>query len=118
MYIYIYFSFTNGLKEVDIVPFMFYQEETNLKHMQLTTTIWIDPVAVMQPWPEEENRIHVATRPFQLMVIGNRNTSTSYLCNMNILKFGYSCGLLFRVYGNLHFTYDCICKNTRKIRSD
>ncbi len=69
-YLCIYiFSFNNGLKEVDIVPLMFYQEETNLKHMQLTTTIWIDPVAVMQPWPEEENRLPVATRPFQLMVI-------------------------------------------------
>jgi len=37
--------------------------------MELTTTVWIDPVAIMQPWPEEENRLPVATRPFQLMVI-------------------------------------------------
>jgi len=49
---------------------MFYQEESNLKRMELTTTIWIDPVAILQPWPEEENRLHVATRPFQLKVIG------------------------------------------------
>jgi len=38
--------------------------------MELTATVWIDPVAIMQPWPEEENRLLVATRPFQLMVIG------------------------------------------------
>lgn len=31
--------------------------------MELTATVWIDPVAI-QPWLEEENRLRVATRPF------------------------------------------------------
>ena len=56
------------LQKVDIVPYLFSQEVNDLKHMELTMTVWIDPVAIMQPWPEEENRLHVATRPFQLMV--------------------------------------------------
>jgi len=36
--------------------------------MELSATIWIDPIAILQPWPEEENRLHVATRPFQATV--------------------------------------------------
>jgi len=30
--------------------------------------MWIDPIAILQLWPEKENRLHVATRPFQLTV--------------------------------------------------
>jgi len=36
--------------------------------MELTATVWIDPLAIMQPWPDEENRLQVAIKPFQLMV--------------------------------------------------
>jgi len=36
--------------------------------MELTTTVWIDPLAIMQPYPEEENRLYVAIQPFQWMV--------------------------------------------------
>ena len=58
----------NFKKKVDIVPYLFDQEFNNLKHMELSATMWIDPIAILQPWPEEENRLHVATRPFQLTV--------------------------------------------------
>jgi len=56
------------IPERDLVPYVFYQELNNLKHMELTATVWIDPEAIMQPWPEEENRLRVAIKPFQLMV--------------------------------------------------
>jgi len=67
--------------------------------MELTATVWIEPVAIMQPWPEEENRLLVATRPFQLMVIGKLFYSYTYL-NIDFFFlwlsfFWYSCGLLF-----------------------
>ena len=55
-------------KQVDIVPYMFDQDLNNLKHMELTSTVWIDPLALMQPWPEEESRLKVAIRPFQIWV--------------------------------------------------
>jgi len=60
--------FINFKKKVDIVPYLFDQEFNNLKHMELSATMWIDPIAILQPWPEEENRLHVLTRPFQLTV--------------------------------------------------
>ena len=55
-------------KQVDIVPYMFDQDLNNLKHMEFTSTVWIDPLALMQPWPEEESRLKVASRPFQTWV--------------------------------------------------
>jgi len=56
------------LKEVDVVPFLFDQELNTLKHMELATTVWIEPLALMQPYPEEKNRLYVAIQPFQWMV--------------------------------------------------
>lgn len=56
------------LKEVDIVSYLLDQELNNLKHIELTATIWIDPLVIFQPWHEEENHLHAATRPFQLTV--------------------------------------------------
>ncbi len=53
--------------------------------MELTATVWIEPVAIMQPWPEEENRLLVATRPFQLMVIGK--LFYSYIFKYRLLFF-------------------------------
>jgi len=53
---------------VDIVPYMFDQDLINLQHMQLISTMWIDPYAMLQPFPEEESRLDVAIRPFQLTV--------------------------------------------------
>jgi len=50
---------------------LFDQDLNNIQHMQLTSTIWIDPYAIMQPFPEEESRLDVAIRPFQLMVSEN-----------------------------------------------
>jgi len=55
-------------KDVDIVPYMFDQDINHLKHMELVSTIWIDPMAIMQIYPEEEGRLSVAIRPFQLTV--------------------------------------------------
>lgn len=57
-----------NLKDVDIVPFLFGQDLRNLKHMELSAAIWISPLKIMQPWPLEENRLKVTTRPFQLNV--------------------------------------------------
>jgi len=41
------------------------QDLYNLKHMELTSAIWIDPLKLLQPWPEEQNRLEVTIRPFQ-----------------------------------------------------
>jgi len=53
---------------VDLVPYTFDQTLDNLKHMALTTALWIDPIALLQPWPEEESRLKVTVRPFELPV--------------------------------------------------
>ncbi len=55
-------------KQVDVVPYMFDKDLNNLKHMELTLTVWIDPQALMQPWPEEESRLKVTISPFQIWV--------------------------------------------------
>lgn len=53
---------------MDFVPFPFDQTLDSLKYMVLTTAIWIDPVALLQPWSEEESRLKVTVRPFELPV--------------------------------------------------
>ena len=55
-------------KEVDLIPFPFVQDFYNLKHMELTSAVWIDPLKLLQPWPEEQNRLGVTIRPFQSAV--------------------------------------------------
>jgi len=52
-----------------MVFYPFKQVFENLEHMELTSAIWIDPVTLMQPWAEEENRLKVTVRPFQLPVL-------------------------------------------------
>ena len=52
-----------------MVFYLFKQVFENLEHMELTCAIWIDPVTLMQPWPEEESRLKVTVRPFQLPVL-------------------------------------------------
>jgi len=54
--------------------------------MELKTTTWIDPVAIMQPWPEEENCLHAATRPLQLTVIGKKVNHGNYTI-VNFINF-------------------------------
>jgi len=54
-------------EDVDVVPYMFDQEINNLQHMELTSTLFIDPYSILQPWPLEESRLGVTIRPFQLM---------------------------------------------------
>ncbi len=53
------------LKEVDLIPFTMVQDFDNLKHMEIVPAIWIDPLKLLQPWPEEQSRLEVTTRPFQ-----------------------------------------------------
>ncbi len=59
------------LKEVDLIMFLFEQDLYNLKHMELTSAIWIDPLKLLQPWPNEQNRLEVTIRPFQSTVCFN-----------------------------------------------
>ena len=75
------------VKEVDIIPYVFYQELNNLKHMELTTTVWIDPLAIMQPYPEQQNRLHVPIKPFQFMV--NQSIQNIFTYNYNITMYKY-----------------------------
>ena len=44
---------------MDIVPFLFVQDAESVKHMELSAAIWIDPLKILQPWPEEESRLKV-----------------------------------------------------------
>jgi len=82
-----YFFFT---KKVDIVPYLFDQDLEHLKHMELVSTIWIDPMAIMQSYPEEESRLTVAIRPFQLLVC---NCPYYWKKNHNKTNFGLNrCG--------------------------
>lgn len=86
------------MKEVDIIPYVFYQELSNLKHMELTATVWIDPVAIIQPWSDEENRLHVTIKPFQLMVnpiFKKYIFEKGHKVKKIIYILGNSCGLLF-----------------------
>ena len=53
-------------KEMDMVPFTFGQDLGNLKHMEIAVPLWISPLKIMQPWPEEQSRLKVTIRPFQL----------------------------------------------------
>ncbi len=50
-------------KDVDVAPYLFDQESNNLQHMELTSTLFIDPVSILQPWPPEESRLLVTVRP-------------------------------------------------------
>ena len=57
--------------------------------MELTATVWIDPVAI-QPWLEEENRLRVATRPFSFTgnydeLVNRWNNELFILYNFKIL---------------------------------
>lgn len=51
-----------------MIPYTFDQTFENMKHMAITNAIWIDPSTILQPWPEEESRLKVTIRPFQLPV--------------------------------------------------
>ncbi len=50
------------------MPYAFDQDLENLKHMALSNAISIGPITLLQPWPEEESRLKVTLRPFQLTV--------------------------------------------------
>jgi len=61
--------------------------------MELVSTIWIDPMAIMQIYPEEEGRLSVGIRPFQLTVwsfftIRNFENKIFYDRYINFLRFG------------------------------
>ena len=53
---------------MDIVPFTFGQSLENLKHMEIASALWISPIKIMEPWPDEQSRLKVTIRPFQLPV--------------------------------------------------
>lgn len=36
--------------------------------MELTSALWIDPLKLLQPWPDEQSRLGVTIRPFQSTV--------------------------------------------------
>lgn len=79
-------------KEVDIVPFTFGQDLENLKHMEIAVPLWISPLKIMQPWPEEQSRLKVTIRPFQLPVCFNNHMLIIHLVNFHIdfwERFGY-----------------------------
>ena len=40
------------------------QDFDNLKHMEIVPAIRIDPLKLLQPWPEEQSRLEMTTRPF------------------------------------------------------
>lgn len=42
--------------------------EQSTQHLELSTTIQISSLKILKPWPAEESRLTVTTRPFQLMV--------------------------------------------------
>jgi len=97
LYFFLFFIFINiRIKEVDIIPYVFYQELNNLKHMELTTTVWIDPLAIMQPYPEEKNRLHVPIKPFQFMV--NQSIQYIFTYNYNITMYKYFLNQKFIFY--------------------
>ena len=53
---------------MDVVPYAFDQDLENVKHMEISNAVWIDPITLMQPWPDEESRLKVTIRPFELAV--------------------------------------------------
>ena len=58
-------SYLFNLKDVDVIPFLMVQDFDSLKHMEISAVIWIDPVKLLQPWPDEQSRLEVTIRPFQ-----------------------------------------------------
>jgi len=44
------------------------QDFDSLKHMEIAAAIWISPLKLLQPWPDEQSRLEVTTRPFQSTV--------------------------------------------------
>ena len=44
------------------------QDLENLKHMELVTPLEMDFTTILQPYPDEENRIGVTLKPFSLPV--------------------------------------------------
>lgn len=61
-------EFVLNLKEVDVYPFSFVQDFEGLKHMELMAAYYIDSLALLQPYPDEESLLDVTTRPFELPV--------------------------------------------------
>jgi len=60
--------------------------------MEITNALWIDPNTILQPWPEEENRLKVTIRPFELPVCLKLTYSIVYM-NLNIYfkkRFGFA----------------------------
>ncbi len=52
-----------------------------MKHMEISNAVWIDPLTLMQPWPEEESRLKVTIRPFELPVFKLFSVNQIFLSN-------------------------------------
>lgn len=93
------------LQEVDMIPYTFDQTLENMKHMALTNALWIDPSTILQPWPEEESRLKVTIRPFELPVCFKCNYLIKHNFNICLNKrygFAFLCQLQF-LYNLLNF---------------
>ena len=62
----IYDSFDS--QESDFALFLFELSIDSYSHIAVSTPIFISEIALLQPWPSQENQLKVITRPFDLTV--------------------------------------------------
>lgn len=56
------------LKVVDFIPFSTYQQLSLLNKVEIVSAVGMTQFILMQPYPDEESRLDVVVRPFQIPV--------------------------------------------------
>ena len=56
------------MKIIDTAPFLFDVKPRNFQHLAKTYPMYITPVTLLQPWPNQESRLKVVIKPFDITV--------------------------------------------------